>query len=188
MFHRYFSRRNDGSRSEAGVAMIIAITVVMLLTLITPRSTRRRSSNSRSRVTTRTTRPRRTRPKPASTSTWPTRAERQLLGDDGPDEPGLHQLRPGRRPSANSKSFRYSVDTSSAFTTGIVYQTASGNSRNVIRTVRVGLRRQGFLDYLWLTDHERIDPALRSESDPNCFLYGWQYNPLTSKWGPDPNN
>ena len=35
MFHRYFSRRNDGSQSEAGVAMIIAITVVMLLTLIT---------------------------------------------------------------------------------------------------------------------------------------------------------
>ena len=34
MFHRYFSRRNDGSRSEAGVAMIIVITVVMLLTLI----------------------------------------------------------------------------------------------------------------------------------------------------------
>ena len=38
------------------------------------------------------------------------------------------------------------------------------------------------------SDHERIDPALRSESDPNCFLYGWQYNPSTSRWGPDPNN
>ena len=35
-----------------------------------------------------------------------------------------------------------------------------GKSRNVMRTVKVGLRRQGFLDYLWLTDYEIIDPAL----------------------------
>ena len=35
----------------------------------------------------------------------------------------------------------------------------------MIRTVKVGIRRQGFLDYLWLTDYEIIDPALSGRPD-----------------------
>ena len=189
MFHRYFSRRNDGSRSEAGVAMIIAITVVMLLTLITltiytqaiqQLPIARHDQDHETAV----------HAAEAGIDEYLSRLAQNAnyWATTDPTNLAFTSFVPVAGPSANGESFRYSVDTSSAFTTGIVYLTASGKSRNVIRTVRVGLRRQGFLDYLWFTDHERIDPALRSESDPNCFLYGWQYNPSTSKWGPDPNN
>ena len=63
--------------------------------------------------------------------------------------------------------------------------TASGKSREAERTVRVGLRREGFLDYLWFTDFEHIDPNLRAESDPTCYLYGWEFR-SSGNWGPNP--
>src|SRR6185437_9711485 len=49
-------------------------------------------------------------------------------------------------PTPNSESFRYRPDVSTTPSTGIIYLTSTGKSRNVMRTVRVGIRRQGFLD------------------------------------------
>ena len=111
--------------------------------------------------------------------------QREQRRPDG--NPAFTSFVPVAGPSANGESFRYSVDTSRRRRHGIVYlDRRSGKSRNVIRTVKVGLRRQGFLDYLWFTDYEIIDPALSGASDPNCCMYrAWQWNPSTSKYGPE---
>lgn len=90
-------------------------------------------------------------------------------------------------PSVNGEQYRYSVDITKAFTTGVVYVTARGKSREAERSVRVGLRREGFLDYLWFTDFEHIDPNLRAETDPACYLYGWEFR-SSGAWGPNPGS
>ncbi|MGZ8752371.1 MAG: hypothetical protein ACXW1S_05260, partial [Acidimicrobiia bacterium] len=62
---------------------------------------------------------------------------------------------------ANQSSFHYSVDTSQLTTQGTLTITSSGRSgaRNVTRTVQSVLRRRSFIDYLYFTDFETIDPA-----------------------------
>jgi hypothetical protein len=79
-------------------------------------------------------------------------------------------------PNNNGGSFRYSVNTTQTASTGIVYITSSGKVRDLIRTVKVGLRRQGFLDYLWLTDYEIIDPTLSGANASQCQFRAWQRN------------
>ncbi len=87
-------------------------------------------------------------------------------------------------PLNNGESYRYTPDTSQTAVSGIVYLTSSGKSRNVIRTVKVGIRRQGFLDFLYMTDYEIVDPAL--SGDPSsCILRAWQYNSATHAYGPN---
>ena len=51
--------------------------------------------------------------------------------------------------------------------------------------MKVGIRRQGFLDYLWLTDYEIVDPAL--SGDPSsCKFRAWQWNTRRpTGYGPD---
>ena len=90
-------------------------------------------------------------------------------------------------PSNNKESFRYTPDTTKTAVSGTIYLTSTGKSRSVMRTVRVGIRRQGFLDFLYLTDFEIIDPAL--SGDPSsCQYKAWQWNPTRNNWGPDPSN
>jgi hypothetical protein len=95
-----------------------------------------------------------------------------------------------------TESFRYSVDTSTTLSNGIVYVTASGgscsgsqpscpNSSRVVRTIKVGLRKTGFLDYLYLTDYEIVDPALSGEPTSACLFHTWEKNPTTGGYGPD---
>ncbi len=48
----------------------------------------------------------------------------------------------------------------------------------------LGLRRQGFLDYLWLTDYEITDPALTGADSTACAVYSWQWNSGANKYGP----
>lgn len=89
-----------------------------------------------------------------------------------------------------TESFRYAVDTTSTLSNGIVYVSASGRSCNgslptcpnankVVRTIKVGLRKTGFLDYLYLTDYEIIDPALSGESTSRCLFHSWEKNSTT---------
>ena len=90
-------------------------------------------------------------------------------------------------PADNNETFRYNANTSQTGVTGTIYLTSSGQSRNVIRTVKVGIRRQGFLDFLYLTDYEIVDPAL--SGDPTtCEYRAWQWNPNISNYGPDTTN
>ena len=59
-------------------------------------------------------------------------------------------------------------------------------SAGVIRTVKVGLRRQGFLDYLWLTDYEITDPALSGANATTCKFHAWEWNTGPArKYGPN---
>ena len=62
---------------------------------------------------------------------------------------------------ANQSSFHYSVDTSQLTTQGTITITSSGRSglKKVTRTVQSTLRRRSFIDYLYFTDFETIDPA-----------------------------
>jgi hypothetical protein len=91
-------------------------------------------------------------------------------------------------PDDNGESYRYTPDTSKTGVSGTIYLTSSGKSRNVIRTVKVGIRRQGFLDFLYLTDYEIVDPAL--SGDPgSCQFHAWEKNSAApSGFGPDPSN
>ena len=94
---------------------------------------------------------------------------------------------PGPRTTANA-SATTSTRTNTA-STGIVYLTSSGKRltnpnlvrvrRRHLRTVTLGLRRQGFLDYLWLTDYEITDPVLTGASTATCKFRAWEYNSVT---------
>jgi hypothetical protein len=55
--------------------------------------------------------------------------------------------------------------------------------------VSIGLRRQGFLDYLWLTDYEMTDPVLSGAPATACTFHSWEWNAAANKYGPsDVNN
>jgi len=98
-------------------------------------------------------------------------------------------------PNNNNEYFRYNVNSSQTPATGIVYVTASGcaavagacKATSPVRTVRAGLRRQGFLDYLWLTDYEITDPVLSGANASHCKFHAWEWNTVTNgNYGPDP--
>jgi hypothetical protein len=74
--------------------------------------------------------------------------------------------------------FRYDVDTSTIAQTGLVTLTSTGRVGNSARTVRVSLRRRSFLDYLYFTNYETIDPAMYTgspftpaQAQTQCALY-----------------
>jgi hypothetical protein len=80
---------------------------------------------------------------------------------------------------SNEARFHYDVDTSQFGSQGVILVTSSGRVRNATRTVRVSLRRRNFLDYLYLTDYESLDPQSGYYSDPatatsTCSKYWWQ--------------
>jgi len=86
---------------------------------------------------------------------------------------GWHNI-PG---PSNLGQFHYSV--SNVTSQGIVQVVSTGRVRSVQRTVRANLRRRGFLDYLYLTDYESLDPQSGYYSDPTtatsrCSEYWWQ--------------
>lgn len=66
--------------------------------------------------------------------------------------------------SQTTSKFRYDVDTSTIASNGIVKLTSTGRVGNAARTVRASLRRRSFLDYLYFTDFETVDPALYTGS------------------------
>jgi hypothetical protein len=79
--------------------------------------------------------------------------------------------------AANQGQFHYSATNLAS--QGIVQVTSTGRVRGVQRTVRANLRRKGFLDYLYLTDFESLDPQSGYYSDPatatsRCSEYWWQ--------------
>ena len=90
-------------------------------------------------------------------------------------------------PTPNSETFRYTPDTTTTPSSGTIYLTSTGKSRSVMRTVKVGIRREGFLDFLYLTNYEIVDPAL--SGDPSsCQYRAWEWNPSRNAYGPDPQN
>jgi hypothetical protein len=83
---------------------------------------------------------------------------------------------------ANQGQFHYSVDLARYASQGIVELTSSGRVSGVQRTIRANLRRRNFLDYLYLTDYESLDPQSGYYTDPatataECSEYWWQGRP-----------
>jgi hypothetical protein len=60
--------------------------------------------------------------------------------------------------------FTYTPDVSTIATDGRVRLTATGRVGSTTRTVQANLRRRSFLDYLYFTDYETVDPALYTGS------------------------
>jgi hypothetical protein len=92
---------------------------------------------------------------------------------------GWHDI-PG---PSNEGQFHYSVTYLAS--QGIVQVVSTGRSRGVQRTVRANLRRRGFLDYLYLTDYESLDPQSGYYSDPataaaQCDRYWWAGRPTST--------
>ncbi len=107
-----------------------------------------------------------------------------LFSDTNPPTPanqaftGWHAI-PG---PANQGQFHYSVNLAQYASQGIVQLTSTGRVRGVQRTIRANLRRRNFLDYLYLTDFESLDPQSGYYSDPasaaaQCDVYWWQGRP-----------
>jgi hypothetical protein len=85
---------------------------------------------------------------------------------------------------ANQGQFHYSVDLAQYASQGIVQLNSTGRVRGVQRTIRANLRRRNFLDYLYLTDYESLDPQSGYYSDPAtasaaCDVYWWQGRPTS---------
>jgi Tfp pilus assembly protein PilX len=68
---------------------------------------------------------------------------------------------------SNAASFRYSA-VSTVEKDGNVRVTSTGRVRNVTRTVTSIVRRRNFLDYLYFTDIEAVDPAALGISGTGC--------------------
>jgi len=195
-FVRRFTARPDGTHDESGIAMIIAITVVMLMTLI-PLAIYTQAIEQLPIA-------RHDQDHEAALAAAEAGVDDYLnhlaqnqnywsynAGNPPPDgNKAFTQWVPvSSGVGTNNESFRYDVNVSQTTSTGILYLTSSGKSRSVIRTVKLGLRRQGFLDFLWLTDYEIIDPALSGANATTCKYHAWEWNPNSSAYGPsDPAN
>jgi len=60
--------------------------------------------------------------------------------------------------------YRYSTDTSTLTTDGTIKITSTGKVGDTKRTVKATIRRRSFIDYLYFTDFETLDPALYTGS------------------------
>jgi hypothetical protein len=85
---------------------------------------------------------------------------------------------------ANQGQFHYGVDLAQYGSQGVVQLTSTGRVRGVQRTIRASFRRRNFLDYLYLTDYEVLDPQSGYYSDPAtattaCSMYWWQGRPTS---------
>jgi hypothetical protein len=75
-------------------------------------------------------------------------------------------------------SFKYTVDTSQAYTTGIIKITSTGRAHGVDRTVTAQLRKADFLDYMYFTKYETLDPqayqsAVALPNGTNCAVHAY---------------
>lgn len=81
---------------------------------------------------------------------------------------GTWQPVPG---ASGNIAFRYEVDSSQYSNQGVVRLRATGRSGNVTRTVVANVRQKGFIDYLYFTDYESIDPAITGADATACQKY-----------------
>ena len=75
--------------------------------------------------------------------------------------------------SNGTASYRYEVDNSKYSTSGILRLRSSGRVGNAVRTVVVNVKQQGFIDFLYFTDYEIVDPAQKQNS--TCVVtHAWE--------------
>ena len=68
-------------------------------------------------------------------------------------------------------SFRYEVDNSKYELSGVVRIRSTGRVGNVTRTLVADLKQEGFINFLYFTDFETMDPDLFGGT--NCGRYLW---------------
>jgi type II secretory pathway pseudopilin PulG len=88
-------------------------------------------------------------------------------------------------------TFHYSVDTTAASTisNGAIKLTATGRVNGVDRTVSVTLGKHSFLDYMYYTEYETIDPvAYSSTSDQTAASTACPKHAYAPENRPDPGN
>jgi Tfp pilus assembly protein PilX len=72
---------------------------------------------------------------------------------------------------STTSSYRYEVDNSAYSKSGILRLRATGKVGTTTRSVVAGLKQKGFIDFLYFTDYEIIDPQL---SNTSCApAYDW---------------
>ncbi|MCP2029970.1 hypothetical protein L1277_000034 [Okibacterium sp. HSC-33S16] len=77
--------------------------------------------------------------------------------------------------SNGTASYRYEVDNSKYSASGILRLRSTGRVNDSIRTLVVNVKQQGFIDYLYFTDYEIVDPAQQQNS--NCVVtHAWEQN------------
>ena len=75
--------------------------------------------------------------------------------------------------SSGAASYRYEVDNSRYSTSGILRIRATGRVGDAVRTLVVNVKQQGFIDFLYFTDYEIVDPAQRQSS--TCVVtHAWE--------------
>lgn len=91
-------------------------------------------------------------------------------GAKDPDNAALHGY---ATIQGGQSQFRYAIDTTELASTGIIHIVSDGRVNGVERTVAATTRRRGFLDYLYFTEYETLDPtaypdSLRDRAAANC--------------------
>ncbi|MEL0625959.1 hypothetical protein V6245_03265 [Salinibacterium amurskyense] len=74
--------------------------------------------------------------------------------------------------SDDNSFFRYEVDNSNYQSSGTIRVRATGKVGSETRTIVADLRQSGFIDFLYFTDYEIMDPTFSSASN-NCVKYWW---------------
>ena len=105
-----------------------------------------------------------------------------ILGNTDASNPAFSGYTPV--PGGNSSgSFTYSVTTSSTFTDGLIKISSTGKVGTTTRTVTATLRKTDFLDYMYYTQYETIDPIAYSASQASgmgpttCAQYAYAGRP-----------
>jgi Tfp pilus assembly protein PilX len=91
-------------------------------------------------------------------------------------------------------SFKYQLltDTGTTVSSGYVRVKATGTSKGVSRTLTARLSPNSFLQYIYHTDKEDLDPVLYNgvtatvQAQCNQYYYAWGSNPGRSSYSPDP--
>lgn len=74
--------------------------------------------------------------------------------------------------SSGESQFRYEVDNRQFYSTGVLRLRSTGRAGGETRTVVADLRQKGFIDYLYFTDYEVVDPTLANPSSTtNCEIH-----------------
>lgn len=83
--------------------------------------------------------------------------------------------------SADTASFRYEVDNSQFASSGILRIRSTGKVGSETRSVIANLKGKGFIDFLYFTDFEILDPAYNLNSNgttkcPDPVIHAWEGN------------
>ncbi|RJT88568.1 hypothetical protein D6T64_10405 [Cryobacterium melibiosiphilum] len=80
----------------------------------------------------------------------------------------------------STATFRYEIDNTQYATNGVVRIRSTGRAGTQTRSVVANLEQKGFIDYLYFTDYEIMDPALTGVDVATCVKYSWAGRPAPS--------